>query len=58
MFNSGVLKDIVAKYGPETSVADALWSEWLRLKESNRHQRKELKKLRRAIHFIKREIKE
>lgn len=58
MFDSGVLKDIVAKYGPETSIADALWSEWMRLKKSNQHQRKELKKLRRAIHFIKREIKE
>lgn len=48
------LHELINKYGSEASVYDVLIAEVNRLTESNKSQRKDLKKMRRTIYQIKR----
>ncbi len=47
------LQELISKYGSEASVYDVLIAEVDRLTESNKSQRKDLKKMRRTIHQLK-----
>lgn len=48
------LQELIDKYGSEASAYDVLMTELNRLTESNKSQRKDLKKMRRVLHQIKR----
>ena len=50
------LEQLMQKYGEDARVYDVLMAELQRLQDSNKSQRKDLKKMRRLLHRIKKSI--